>query len=233
MVLVSTSRPRKQLLFPWPFLTFCRFLGRPDTLFLLPEMPRNAVFLKKHLVLVSNILCANWFCDIQSPYQVPINTLPTPTVVGVGRVLIGGWRGEEKVWQYSCFDQVMGEGSVWRSKNRMRVDRMGMPNRWVVCCGEMLNGLTMSVLVYTKTCRRLFCHRHGGFLPFFFAAGVLGDYWLAYCCTSSWKNSNCTPAWLKSSSLSAPAWYFRSHTTRLMPQLMMSMAQVRQGVMRQ
>lgn len=196
-------------------------------------MPRNAVFLKKRLVPASNILCANWFCYIQSPYQVPINTLPTPTVVGVGRVLIRGWRGEEKVRHLSCFGQVLGEGFVWRSKKRMRVDCMGRPNRRVVCCSEALDLLTMSVLAYTKTCRRLFCHRHGGFLPFFFAAGVLGGYWLAYCCTSSWKNSNCTPAWRKSSSLSAPAWYFRSQTTRLMPQLMMSMAQVRQGVMRQ
>ena len=80
-------------------LDFYPLFHRSETLFLLPEIPRNAGFLKKHLVPVFNILCANGFCDIQSPYQVPINTLPTPTVVGVGRVLIGGWRGEEKVWQ--------------------------------------------------------------------------------------------------------------------------------------
>ncbi len=26
---------------------------------------------------------------VQSPYQMPINALPTPTIVGVGRVLVG------------------------------------------------------------------------------------------------------------------------------------------------
>ena len=73
-------------------LDFYPLFHRSETLFLLPEIPRNAVFLKKHLVQVPNILCANWFCDVQSPYQVPINTLLTPTVVGVGREMVGFWQ---------------------------------------------------------------------------------------------------------------------------------------------
>jgi hypothetical protein len=50
---------------------------------------------------------------------------------------------------------------------------------------------------------------------------------------SSQRNTSSTLHNANISSDSLPAWYFFSHTTLLMPQLIMSIAQVRQGVMRQ
>ena len=56
---------------------------------------------------------------------------------------------------------------------------------------------------------------------------------LSYFTTSSEKKSSWTPAWRNISSDSAPAWYLLAQTTLAMPQLMMIMAQVRHGVIRQ
>lgn len=58
-------------------------------------------------------------------------------------------------------------------------------------------------------------------------------YCFSYCSILSSKYSNCMPASLNIASDSAPAWYFFSQTTFLMPELMISMAQVLHGVILQ